>query len=89
MKKSKRKIPLSLEVGSIYELKADALFKDPINGWKLFEAKSILMLLDYNLNMGWNDNKPVVTMTFLNPEGTISLRTDFDENIYLYLQLKQ
>lgn len=89
MKKSKRKISLLLEIGSIYELKANALFKDPINGWKLFEAESVMMLLDYDSNMGWGSGKPITTMTFLNPEGRISYRTDFDENIYSYLQLKE
>lgn len=87
--KSKRKITSFLEIGSIYELKVGALFKDTIHGWKLFEEKSVLMLLEYDLNMSWSDKKHIITMKFLNPEGRISLRTDFDENIYSYLQLKK
>lgn len=89
MKKEKREITSLLKVGSIYELKREAMFQDKIFGWKIFPPNSYFMLLDFNLHKNFSDNKPIITMTFLNPDGRISIRTDFDKNIYLYLQLKQ
>lgn len=88
-KKQRYEITSSLVVGSMYELKKNTLFHDPIHGWKMFDSDSVMMLLEYDFTFNFSETRQVVKMKFLNPEGTISTRTDFDENIYLYLQLKQ
>ncbi len=83
---------LTLNVGSLYELKTKTLFCDPINGWKMFPPNSIILLLNYNESLDISNKqildkkRKIIKITVLNPEGIVATRVDFSDNLKLFFE---